>query len=449
MSIPTLLKPTSQPLDAALVPAKPDPIGTRAWKVRTARRLVLRTIGRITKGELRLVEPSNRKAGNKTNNGHDIWLFGRPTEDGLYAEITVLNPRFWACLATGGALGAAEAYIEGWWHTNNLTAAIRLFARNRDVLQRIDGGLAKWSAPLLRRLHRANRNTLQGSKRNIEAHYDLSNEFFALFLDPTMTYSCGLFAEESTTLEQAQLAKIDHLCRKLELSPDTHLLEVGTGWGGFARHAAREYGCRVTTTTISKEQHAWAEKVIAADGLEGRVELLLQDYRSLQGKYDRVVSVEMVEAVGADFLGEYFSTLGNLLNPGGVAAVQAITIQDQDFERASRHIDFIKRYIFPGSCIPSVTAMCEAMTSDSDLKLVHLEDFTPHYVKTLNRWSVALQEHHDEARAMGFNDQFLRKWEYYFRYCEGGFAERHIGLVQMMLAKPSSSFSVAVDGESL
>ena len=445
MSTPTLLKSNAQPLAAAPVTAKSRSISSGTWKVRTARRLVLRSMGRIAKGELRLSEVS----GSKTKGEAEVWLFGQPTKDELHAGITVLDPRFWVCMVTGGALGAAEAYAEGWWHTDNLTAAIQLFARNRDVLQRIDGGFAKWSAPLLRRLHRSNRNTLQGSKRNIEAHYDLSNEFFSLFLDPTMTYSCGLFAAESTTLEEAQLAKMDHLCRKLELSPDKHLLEVGTGWGGFARHAALEYGCRVTTTTISKEQHAWAEKVIAADGLEGRVELLLQDYRSLEGKYDRVVSVEMVEAVGADFLGEYFSTLGSLLKPGGVAAVQAITIQDQDFERASRHIDFIKRYIFPGSCIPSVTAMCQAMTNDSDLKLIHLEDFTPHYATTLDRWSVALKKQHAKARAMGLDDHFLRTWEYYFRYCEGGFAERHIGLVQMMMAKPSSSFSVAIDGESL
>ncbi|MCP4092254.1 MAG: class I SAM-dependent methyltransferase [Planctomycetes bacterium] len=440
MSSPTLLNSKPEPIAGHPVTAKSRPFNSSAWRVRAARRLVLRSIGRITCGELQLVEPAQRKNVSEPT----AWLFGQPTEDQLHAKITVQDPRFWVCLVTGGALGAAEAYAEGWWHTDDLTSAIRLFARNRKVLQRIDGGLAKMSAPLLRRLHRANRNTMQGSRKNIEAHYDLSNEFFSLFLDPTMTYSCGLFADQATTLEQAQIAKIDHLCRKLELTPETHLLEVGTGWGGFARHAARECGCRVTTTTISKEQHAWAKELIAADGLEDQVELLLQDYRSLQGKYDRVVSVEMVEAVGADFLGEYFETLGGLLKPGGVAAVQAITIQDQDFERASRHIDFIKRYIFPGSCIPSVTAMCEAMTKDSDLKLVHLEDFTPHYATTLDRWSVALQERHEEARAMGLDEHFLRTWEYYFRYCEGGFAERHIGLVQMMLAKPASSYSLSV-----
>lgn len=404
---------------------------------RVARRLVLERLSRITVGELRLSDVGMGKAVDLP----EVRILGQPTEDGLHAEITVHDPRFWVGMMTGGALGAAEAYAEGWWHSADLTSVIRLFARNRSALQGIDGGLAKWGAPLLRRLHHANRNTRQGAKRNIQAHYDLSNEFFALFLDPTMTYSCGLFTEDSMTLEQAQVAKIDHLCRKLELGPGMHLLEVGTGWGALARHAAQHYGCRVTTTTISEEQYAWARQAIAADGLEDKVELLLEDYRSLQGEYDRVVSVEMVEAVGADFLDEYFEALGALLKSGGVAAVQAITIQDQEFERASRHIDFIKRYIFPGSCIPSVTAMCQAMTSASDLKLVHLEDFTPHYATTLDRWSNALQERHEDARAMGLDEPFLRTWEYYFRYCEGGFAERSIGLVQMMLAKPGSTYN--------
>jgi cyclopropane-fatty-acyl-phospholipid synthase len=403
---------------------------------RVARRLVLQRLSRVAMGELRLEESGVGKDSAQTS----AWRFGHPAEDGLYAQIVVRDPRFWVSMVTGGALGAAEAYAEGWWHAEDLTSVVRIFARNRSVLQRIDGGLAKWSAPLLRRLHNANRNTTNGAKRNISAHYDLSNDFFSLFLDPTMTYSCGIFRDESTTLEQAQIAKIDHLCRKLELGPDTHLLEVGTGWGALARHAASRYGCKVTTTTISEEQHSWARQAIAEDGLEDRVELLLQDYRSLEGKYDRVVSVEMVEAVGAEFLDEYFATLGDLLKPGGVAAVQAITIQDQEFERASRHIDFIKRYIFPGSCIPSVTAMCQAMTSASDLKMVHLEDFTPHYATTLDRWSDALQQRHEDARAMGLDEPFLRTWEYYFRYCEGGFAERSIGLVQMMLAKPGSPY---------
>ena len=407
---------------------------------RYARRLVLGRLAHFAVGELRIVEVDRKDESSLP----EVSVFGTSSEGGMKAEISVFDARFWSSLLTGGALGAAEAYAEGWWSADDLTSVIRLFARNRSALQKIDGGLAKWGAPLLRRLHNANRNTAQGAKRNIRAHYDLSNEFFALFLDPTMTYSCGLFMEDSMTLEQAQIAKIDHLCNKLELGPDKHVLEVGTGWGALARRAAKHYGCKVTTTTISEEQYAWAKRGIVADGLEDQVELLLKDYRSLEGQYDCVVSVEMVEAVGADFLGEYFETIGRLLKPEGIAAIQAITIQDQEFERASRHVDFIKRYIFPGSCIPSVTAMCQAMTASSDLKLVHLEDFTTDYATTLDHWSQALTSRHAEAKALGFDDSFLRTWEYYLRYCEGGFLERSIGLVQMMLTKPGSPYQPPV-----
>jgi cyclopropane-fatty-acyl-phospholipid synthase len=428
----------------AAAPLKADPVTARArraglagWGRGLARRLVLDRLSRIETGELSLrLDPAS------VGEGPAVLRYGAPAADGLAASFEVVDPRFWPSLMTGGALGAAEAYAEGWWRTEDLTAVVRLLARNRHVLSGLDGGLAKLGAPLLRRWHQARRNTATGSRRNIEAHYDLSNEFFALFLDRTMTYSCGLFRGQDLGLEAAQVAKIDHLCRKLELTPDTHLLEIGTGWGAFAIHAAREYGCRVTTTTISREQHAWAERRIREEGLEDRIELLLEDYRSLDGTYDRVVSVEMIEAVGADFLGEYFATIGRLLKPGGVAGVQAITIQDQDFERASRHIDFIKRYIFPGSCIPSVTAMADAMTAESDLKMVHLEDFTPDYARTLAIWRDALMAQRGAVHGMGLDDRFLRTWEYYFSYCEGGFAERHIGLVQTMLAKPGSTYTL-------
>lgn len=433
MSTSTAPETIANPAHATTVTARAKRSLLGRWGESWSRRQVLNRLSRLEVGELKLRNCSLPQ--------EEVVRFGHVSVDGLHAEIVVHDSRFWSMLVTGGALGAAEAYAEGWWDSPDLTSVIRLLARNRQVLSSIDGGLAKWGAPLLRRIHQANRNTKEGSKRNIAAHYDLSNEFFALFLDPTMTYSCGLFADETTTLEQAQIAKIDHLCQKLELGPEHHLLEVGTGWGAFARHAAQKYGCRVTTTTISKEQHERAQEVIAEAGVEGQVTLLLEDYRALQGQYDRIVSVEMIEAVGADYLGEYFRTLGKLLKPCGVAAVQAITIQDQDFKRASRHIDFIKRYIFPGSCIPSVTAMCAAMTSESDLKLVHLEDFTAHYVRTLDHWSNGLKQHESEARAMGLDDRFLRTWEYYFRYCEGGFSERHTGLVQMMLAKPGSQWT--------
>jgi len=366
--------------------------------------------------------------------------YGRPTFDGLRAELRVHDARFWTAVATGGSLGAGEAYIDGWWEADDLMAVVRILTRNQDVLRGMDDkGLARLGRTLLHWWHRRNRNTREGSRRNIQAHYDLSNEFFSLVLDPTMTYSCGIFEREDATLEEASVAKIDRLCRKLRLTPDDHLLEIGTGWGAFAVHAASEYGCRVTTTTLSKEQHAWAQRLIRERGLEDRIDLRLQDYRDLDGQYDKLVSVEMIEAVGADFLGEYFRVIGERLKPGGVAAIQAITIQDQRFEEAARTVDFIQRYVFPGSNIPSVTAMCEAMTAKSDLKLTHLEDITPHYARTLMEWRANLDAREEDVRALGLDDRFLRTWHFYLAYCAGGFAERHIGNVQVLVARPFSS----------
>jgi len=270
----------------------------------------------------------------------------------------------------------------------------------------------------------------------VQAHYDLSNDFFALFLDETMTYSCGIFEHERSTLAEASIAKIDTLCHKLDLKPDDHLLEIGTGWGALSIHAAREYGCRVTTTTISAEQHAMAAERIAAAGLGDRIELLFEDYRRLQGRYDKLVSVEMIEAVGHQFYDEFFARCSALLVPEGQMALQAITIADQAFDAASRSVDFIQRYIFPGSCIPSVTALCSSMTRASDLRLTDLEDIGPHYVTTLAAWRRNLLERWQDARSLSYSDEFLRLWEFYFCYCEGGFAERHISDVQMMLARP-------------
>ncbi|NQU49085.1 MAG: class I SAM-dependent methyltransferase [Planctomycetes bacterium] len=428
---------SSSTVSPEVVTARAKAKPASGFTLRVARRLVMARLRRLEVGSLKL--QLTPECASALDCPMDVTL-GALCADGLSAHLEVVDGRFWTSLASGGALGAAEAYAEGWWRSKNLSNVIRLLARNREVLQQVDSGLAKLGAPLLRRWHQARRNTHEGSRKNIAAHYDLSNEFFALFLDPTMTYSCALFQEPTMTLEQAQVAKIDHLCQKLGLDPGVHLLEIGTGWGAFARHAAKEYGCKVTTTTISQEQHAYAAALLEREGLTSQVELLLKDYRQLEGTYDRVVSVEMVEAVGADFLGEYFETIGRLLKPDGMAAVQAITIQDQEFLRASKHIDFIKRYIFPGSCIPSVTAMCDAMTAESDLKLAHLEDFTADYATTLTHWREAFLSKREELHAMGLGEHFQKTWEYYFSYCEGGFAERSIGLVQMMLTKPGCNY---------
>lgn len=361
--------------------------------------------------------------------------FGQSVPGAPHAEATVHDPAFWSALALRGSIGAGEAYARGWWTSPDPVAVVRLFVRNQDALQGMEGGLALLSRPLHAALHFLNRNNHTGSRRNIRAHYDVSNAFFELFLDDTMTYSCGIFEDERTTLREASVAKIDQLCRMLDLQPDDHLLEIGTGWGAFALHAAREYGCRVTTTTISAEQHKLAAERFREAGLEDRITLLFEDYRGLTGQYDKLVSVEMIEAVGARFYPTFFKQCSALLKPEGTMALQAITIADQHFDRARRSVDFIQKHVFPGSCIPSVTALLGAATEASDLRLTRMDDIGPHYVRTLSEWRHALRARWQDARDLGYEDDFLRQWEFYFAYCEGGFAERHISDVQMVLQR--------------
>lgn len=368
--------------------------------------------------------------------GSESRSFGTSSSGIPDAHVDVRDDRFWGAVMRRGSIGAGEAYAKGWWLSDDPTAVVRAMVRNRDALSGLDSGIARLSKPLLTAFHALRRNTQKGSRSNISAHYDLSNDFFRLFLDDTMTYSCGIFENEDSTLREASIAKIDALCHKLDLRPDDHLLEIGTGWGALAIHAAGEYGCSVTTTTISKEQHALAQERIREAGLEDRIELLFQDYRRLEGQYDKLVSVEMIEAVGHQYYDEFFKVCAALLKPEGTMALQAITISDQRFDAASRSVDFIQRHIFPGSCIPSVTALCSSMTSASDLRLTDLEDIGPHYVTTLALWRENLLERWDDAKALGYSDEFLRLWEFYFCYCEGGFAERQISDVHMMLARP-------------
>ena len=364
--------------------------------------------------------------------------FGSASAEGPDAELVVHDDRFWKAIALRGSIGAGEAYAYGWWSSPDAVAVIRLFVRNQDVLSGVESGLARLSRPLLAGYHALRRNSERQSRDNIMAHYDLSNDFFALFLDETMTYSSGIFDTPQTSLRDASVAKIDRLCQKLELGPEDHLVEIGTGWGAFALHAAKTYGCRVTTTTISKEQHDFAAARFAEAGLQDRIDLRFEDYRRLSGRYDKLVSVEMIEAVGHQYFDAFFESCANLLKPAGRMLLQAITIADQHYERAKTSVDFIQRHIFPGSCIPSVTALCSAATGASDLRLLQMEAMGTHYVRTLQEWRRNLAAHADEARAMGFDDVFLRLWDFYFVYCEGGFAERHIDVVQMEFAKPGA-----------
>ena len=355
----------------------------------------------------------------------------------LAVTLRVHDPRFWSELAFGGSIGAGEAYMLGYWSTDGLTDLVRILLQNREVLDGMETGLARLTAPLQKTLHWLNRNTRSGSQRNIAAHYDLGNDFFRLFLDPTLMYSCAIFDRPGMTLEQAQLARLDRICRKLDLGPEDHLLEIGTGWGAMAIHAARHYGCRVTTTTISRQQHDLARERIAEAGLEDRIDLLLEDYRDLDGSYDKLVSIEMIEAVGHQFYDTYFEQCGRLLADDGLMLLQAITIADQRYDAARRSVDFIQRHVFPGSTIPSVTAMLDSITRSSDLRLAHLEDIGPHYATTLRMWRENFFANLQAVRDLGYPEEFVRMWEFYLCYCEGGFRERDIGAVQMLLARPA------------
>jgi cyclopropane-fatty-acyl-phospholipid synthase len=356
----------------------------------------------------------------------------------LRAEIEVRDPAFYRRLATGGTLGAAESWLRGEWRSPDLATLIRIFVRDAASMGRLDRGLPRWFERLQRPFHRLRRNTRRGARRNIEAHYDLGNDFFAEFLDPTLTYSAGLFERPDATMEEASRAKYERICRKLELAPGDHVLEIGTGWGGFCLHAAGRHGCRVTSTTISHAQRAVALERVAAAGLADRVRVLDEDYRDVRGTFDKLVSIEMIEAVGHEHLGAWFRAVGARLAPAGRAVVQAIVSREQDYRTARSTVDFVKRYVFPGGCLPSVGALLEAASRTTDLRLVHLEELTPHYAETLRRWRERFVANQARIRALGYPERLLRTFEFYLPYCEAGFEERTIGVAQLVFERPSS-----------
>ncbi len=355
---------------------------------------------------------------------------------GPSATIEVHDGELYLDIAKQGSVGAGEAYAHGAWSTDDLVGVIRILVRNRDVLQGMERGFARLGSAALRLWHRRHDNTRAGSRENISAHYDIGNEFYALWLDETMMYSCAAFERPDMTLHEAQVARLGRICRKLDLQPTDHLLEIGTGWGGMALHAAREFGCRVTTTTISRRQHEKAVERVRAAGLAERVTVLLEDYRDLSGSYDKLVSLEMIEAVGECWYDTYFETCSKLLKPDGMMLLQAITIRDSLYREALRSVDFIQRFIFPGSCIPSTSAIMDRVARVTDMNLYHLEDIGPHYAPTLRRWRENMATNAERIRALGHSEEFLRMWEFYLCYCEGGFEERSIQDVQMLLAKP-------------
>ena len=387
---------------------------------RTSRRLVLNALRQFPLGQLTLHEPD----GNKVVVGH-----GQPC-----AALRINDWRTYRMMMTGGALGAAEAFMESLWSSDDLVAVVRFFAANVEPMQALEGLTSKISKPLLSALHVINRNSVRGSRRNIAAHYDLGNEFFSLFLDKQMMYSSAIYPRADAPLDEAAVHKLDIVCQKLQLNEQHHLLEIGTGWGGLAIHAARHYGCRVTTTTISKEQFRHAQARVREEGLEDKITVLEQDYRLLEGRYDRVVSIEMIEAVGHQYLSQYFRQLNRLLTEDGLLLLQAITVPDHRYRFCLKNIDFIKRYIFPGGFLPSVRVMMDHLGEDTQLTPLAIDDIGLDYARTLADWRERYIAALDQVTAQGFDQRFQRMWQYYLCYCEGAFRERAISTVQLLAA---------------
>lgn len=391
-----------------------------------ARKAVLQRLEQLTEGELVLVEGSQRL------------YFGSATGNGPRAHITVQDPQFYSEIAFGGSIGAGEAYMSGYWQCDDLVALIRLLLRNRHVIDQMEGGLARMTAPLQKLFHRINRNSREGARRNIAAHYDLGNDFFALWLDQTMMYSSAIFQDPETSLHQAQLYRLDRICQKLDLQAGDHVIEIGTGWGGFAIHAAQNYGCRVTTTTISQEQYQKARQRVVDAGLHDRITLLRDDFRDLEGRFDKLVSIEMIEAIDHKLFDTFFRKCSDLLKADGAMLIQAITIADQRYEEYRRSVDFIQRYIFPGSGLPSSAVMTDSVSRQTDMRLLDLEDIGLHYATTLNHWRRRFLAQLDEVRRQGYPESFIRMWEFYLCYCEGAFEQRAISDVQILFSKPDS-----------
>lgn len=389
---------------------------------RVARRFVARRLNDLHRGTVTLVDESG-------TNG-----FGESAD--LSATIQVHRSRFFRDAVLGGTMSVGESYLRGDWDCDDLTSMFRIFVRNQPATSRLDSGLARLIGWSHRFFHWLRANTRAGSRRNIEAHYDLGNDFFRLWLDDTMAYSSGIFPTTSATLREASQEKFDRTCRKLDLLPSDEVLEIGSGWGGFAIHAASNYGCQVTTTTISKDQFSVASERIAAAGLAGRVSLLQQDYRDLRGQFDKLVSIEMIEAVGYRNFDNYFRQCGQLLRPDGSFVLQAIVMPERGYRQYLRSVEFLQRYVFPGGCLPSLGAMLDSVARTTDLRFVHAEDFAPHYAETLRRWRQTFNQRLNEVRQMGYSETFIRLWNYYLCYCEAAFEERYIGVLQVQFDKP-------------
>lgn len=395
-------------------------------------RVVLNALSKMTLGKLELSLPSG-----------EILFFGSGKHK-IEANIQVNHPDFFKSIALYGDIGFGEAYTEGLWDTTNITNVIKWVILNIENAPSVTGskvksfalGLLKWVNKIY---HVRRANTLAGSQKNISEHYDLNNDFFATFLDKTMTYSSGYFANENTSLEESQYAKYDRLAQQLKIKATDHVLEIGSGWGGNAIFLAKKYGCKVTSVTISKEQQKLAMERVHAEKIEDQVSVIIQDYRKITGTFDKIVSIEMLEAVGHQYLEAYFEKCQELLKPDGIFAFQVITSPDSRYDKLRNGVDWIQKHIFPGSLLPSVAAMNKAINETGDLTLVDLKDMGLDYARTLHLWFIAFNKNLDKVKALGFDETFIRKWNYYLNYCEAAFAMRNINVMQMVYSRPNNT----------
>lgn len=410
----------------------PDPIKTVSTKPGIYQRLVFSCLQKMNLGKLELTLPDGQ-----------VILFG----DGVYpvlASIVVKDIDFFKKLILFGDIGFGEAYVDGLWETDNITSVITWVLLNIENAPGVSGSRSQTLAmntlrTFNRILHNNRSNTLDGSRKNISEHYDLNNDFFSIFLDKTMTYSGAYFSRQGMDLEEAQLEKYERLCQKLNLQPSDHVLEIGSGWGGNAIYMAKNYGCKVTSLTLSVEQQQLATQRIAEYGLSERVQVLLLDYRNIEGSFDKIVSIEMLEAVGHQYLESYFKKCNSLLKKDGILAIQVITCPDSRYESLKNGVDWIQKHIFPGSLLPSVAAINNAVNKTGEMSLVDLKELGLHYAYTLNSWLVKFNEGVEKVKQLGFDDRFIRKWTYYLCYCEAAFAMRNISVMQMVYTRPNNT----------
>lgn len=365
--------------------------------------------------------------------GDKKYLFG--DRSGKCAKIHILSPKVYRMICLQGVLGASTAYIHHYWTSDDLYSVLNIIIQNHSVFKKLDTGLSKVFYLIESIINFFKPNNIKRSKQQIIAHYDLGNQFFELFLDHTMMYSCAIYNENAKSLEEASVNKLKITCDKLKLNSNDHLLEIGSGWGSLAIYAAKEYGCCVTTTTISEAQYEYVVSRVSSQGLTDKISVIKNDYRHLTGKFDKIVSIEMIEAVGFQNFSSYFSQLNNLLKKNGICLIQAITIKDVEYERAKLEVDFIKKYIFPGGCLPSLSIIRKYIRTHTSLEEVHMEAIGKHYVQTLEEWSHRFQKNCKKIKKLGFTDEFINQWKFYFAYCQAGFDSKHIDNYQGLWIK--------------